>query len=259
MRDRVHVGMHARRGDRGPRRVFAGPGRPNHEPVLRLGGDDPVAQARQLRARAGACPHVPHRRRRQAVGGRLPGVHPRCHEVLLRDRGVHGEDHDPTPPPMATASLHQLCDRESLFPGACYRYNSARLVYWFGDRTRVALECLRLEGAWRRGCFQGLGYTWLDAEPDRGGGGMHQQGDRDDKVACLEGLIEKLADLDRDKASRACGNLRRGASSGLRQRRRSADVQSRQADTHALLRPGGGALPRGVPHAGSRTQPSHHH
>ncbi len=107
---------------------------------------------------------------------------------------------------LSAASLHAPCAVETLFPAACYRYNTGRLLYWFGDRTRVALECMRLDGPQRRGCFHGLGS--LGGEVFREPSVMATicvRGDRDDKVACIEGLIEKLSDLDQARALAACG------------------------------------------------------
>lgn len=98
------------------------------------------------------------------------------------------------------------CDEETLFPGACYRYKGAQLWYASGSPDAVTAECSRLEGLQRRGCFHGLGYaaiTTVLADPEaivR----LCGRGERDDRVVCTEGVIEKLADLKEGRARAAC-------------------------------------------------------
>ncbi len=114
-----------------------------------------------------------------------------------------------TGPRPAAASVHAPCDRETLFPAACYRYKGDDLVQTLGDRDRAASECLRLDGPQRRGCFHGLGYAAMAMVFDRPEklALACARGDRDDRTACIEGTIEKVADVNEQRAKAACAGL----------------------------------------------------
>jgi hypothetical protein len=103
-------------------------------------------------------------------------------------------------------ALLSPCDEEALFPGACYRYKGVELWNSLGGADRVADECTRLEGLQRRGCFHGLGYAAIGTvlQDPAFIGGLCDTGTRDDQVVCIEGVIEKLADLNEGRARAAC-------------------------------------------------------
>lgn len=108
-----------------------------------------------------------------------------------------------------SSSLYAPCDQESLFPAACYRYKGAELVKNASDFARVQLACSRMVGLQRRGCFHGLGYASIRMVFDnpRALARSCGTGSRDDRVTCIEGVIEKLADLDEKRARAACDFL----------------------------------------------------
>jgi hypothetical protein len=110
---------------------------------------------------------------------------------------------------VSRSSVHAPCDRETLFPAACYRYKGVELVEAFGDRDRAASECLRLDGPQRRGCFHGLGYAAMAMAHEQPGKWALAcaRGDRNDRIACIEGTIEKVADVNEQRARAACAGL----------------------------------------------------
>lgn len=125
-----------------------------------------------------------------------------------------------TPPP----SIHSPCDEETLFPSACYRYKAADLLRLRGDAMGLTLECLGLEGPTKLGCFHGLGAaltTVVFSDPARIGS-ICSKGDRNDRIACIEGVIEKLADHDQNRAALACrsigGDMRKVCEDALREK-----------------------------------------
>jgi hypothetical protein len=67
-------------------------------------------------------------------------------------------------------------------------------------------RCARLEALQRRGCYHGLGYAAISTvlgDPEaivR----LCGSGERDDRIVCVEGVIEKLADLREGRAKAAC-------------------------------------------------------
>jgi hypothetical protein len=75
-----------------------------------------------------------------------------------------------------------------------------------GSADSVASHCGRLDGVQRRGCFHGLGYAGIAMvleDPERIVE-LCDVGARDDRVTCVEGVVEKLADLNQGRARAAC-------------------------------------------------------
>jgi hypothetical protein len=104
------------------------------------------------------------------------------------------------------SSLLSPCDQETLFPAACYRYKGAEMLATLGGTDAVANECARLADLQRRGCFHGLGYAAIGIifqDPARLVA-LCAAGDRADRIVCIEGVIEKLADLNEGRARGAC-------------------------------------------------------
>jgi hypothetical protein len=109
----------------------------------------------------------------------------------------------------APGTAYSPCDREHLFPGACYRYKGAEQLEHGRDHAQVAADCLRLTGSQRRGCFHGLGYASI-AAVFRDPGAITDActaGDAGDQTVCIEGVTEKLAQLDEVRARKACASL----------------------------------------------------
>ena len=120
--------------------------------------------------------------------------------------GVHGGED-------VKRSLHYPCDLQADFPAACYRYKMSRtvgeVVARGGGIDTVAAECLPLERQQRLGCFHGLGLAFLRDVLDSPAliKVVCGFGDGDDRRMCIEGAIEKLADLDESAARRACEHV----------------------------------------------------
>lgn len=112
----------------------------------------------------------------------------------------------PAPPTSKASSIFQPCDEETLFPSACYRYKGVELLQRFGEPMQVAAECLRLDGSQRAGCFHGLGHavTRLVFDQPKKLASICSKGTHDDQVMCVEGVIEKLAELHERRAIAAC-------------------------------------------------------
>ncbi|HEY8105121.1 MAG TPA: hypothetical protein VIE46_03380, partial [Gemmatimonadales bacterium] len=129
-----------------------------------------------------------------------------CASGVYMEKLVTGPRPRPAPP---GSSVHVPCDSEPLFPAACYRYQGVVLVATLGDRDRAASECLRLDGPRRRGCFHGLGYAAMAMVFDQPEtlAAACARGDREDRTACIEGTIEKVADVNEQRARAACGGL----------------------------------------------------
>jgi hypothetical protein len=101
------------------------------------------------------------------------------------------------------------CDEEPLFPGACYRYKATLLWHASGAADSVAAQCAGLDDGQRRGCYHGLGYagiTTVMRDPERIVT-LCGRGDSADKAVCVEGVVEKLAELHEGRARAACAFL----------------------------------------------------
>jgi hypothetical protein len=114
---------------------------------------------------------------------------------------------------MARPVLHDPCDLYPRYAAACYRYRAKTMLSELGgDRDRLLRECQSLQGSLRLGCFHGLGATLtgrLIGDPALLGR-FCGRGDAKDRIMCIEGAIEKLADQDETKAMSACAMLEGG-------------------------------------------------
>ncbi len=100
------------------------------------------------------------------------------------------------------------CDQEALFPAACYRYKGFLMLAAVGEDS-VKRQCAALDGLQRHGCFHGLGYAAISGiigDPARLPDVCDSES-RDDRIVCIEGVIEKLADLHPGRARAACSYL----------------------------------------------------
>ena len=107
---------------------------------------------------------------------------------------------------------HYPCNIDTRFPAACYRYHGRKMLRVVSRNVyKLAEVCRALHGrAQRLGCFHGLGSAMRNViaiDPLRLGV-ICEQGTADDQAVCIEGAIEKLADLDQPLAFEACTALR---------------------------------------------------
>jgi len=107
-------------------------------------------------------------------------------------------------------NLHFPCDQHALYPAACYRYKSPLMLRALkNDGDALTRECLGLSGARRRGCFHGLGLAQLPVVFDLPAklAQVCSQGSPEDRILCVEGVVEKLADYDEGLARQSCTSL----------------------------------------------------
>jgi len=145
---------------------------------------------------------------RQSVGACLgfanEGMQYYCATGVFMEKIITGPP-PATPPP----SLHYPCDEEMLFPTACYRYKAVQLLDRLGNSARLTRECLQLKAPQRRGCFHGLGHAMTEEvfiDPARLAP-LCRHGILTDRIVCIEGAIEKLAEYDEGRARTACASL----------------------------------------------------
>lgn len=102
------------------------------------------------------------------------------------------------------------CNLEERFPAACYRYRvKNEIITRKLSFKQLTASCLALRDRHRTGCFHGLGMAHIDMIFDKpallnkacGSGSIA------DRKICIEGVIEKLVELDISKALQACSQL----------------------------------------------------
>ena len=123
--------------------------------------------------------------------------------------GVYMEKILTGPPPATPPPWPSPCDEETLFPAACYRYKVVELLDRSDSAEQLTRECLRLEAPQRCGCFHGLGHAMaaeVFTDPPQLAP-LCSHGSRTDRVVCIEGAIEKLAEYDEERAMAACASL----------------------------------------------------
>jgi hypothetical protein len=106
--------------------------------------------------------------------------------------------------------LHFPCSETTSFPVACYRYKGPLMHRALkGDAEAQQDACLTLSGAARRGCFHGLGVARLPEVFENPSllAVACAEGNKNDRILCIEGVVEKLADYDDDRALEACASL----------------------------------------------------
>ena len=106
--------------------------------------------------------------------------------------------------------LFYPCNLEERFPAACYRYRvQEEIITRKLSFKQLTASCLALRKRHRTGCFHGIGKAHIQMIFDKpallnkacGSGSIA------DQKICIEGVIEKLADLDISKALQACSQL----------------------------------------------------
>ena len=102
------------------------------------------------------------------------------------------------------------CDIYNQYPAACYRYMFPIIRSKLNvSRQELINKCKGLPELERRGCFHGLGNSYI-VSVSRNPSNITKlcnQGDYEDKVMCVEGIIEKLSDMNEEPALKACGYL----------------------------------------------------
>lgn len=106
------------------------------------------------------------------------------------------------------------CDEAKRFAAACYRYKVFFMLAQAAGRGQgleaVVAECLRLPARVQPACFHGVGHASVGLvaqEPTR----IHEVCERGPAPAqwlCIQGVVEKLAELDEPGAQRVCAQLR---------------------------------------------------
>jgi hypothetical protein len=109
---------------------------------------------------------------------------------------------------------HYPCDEAKRFAAACYRYKVffmfARAASRGQGMEAVAAECLGLPSRVQPACFHGIGHASVGPvaqAPAR----IHEVCERGPAAAqwlCIQGVVEKLAELDEPAAQRVCAELR---------------------------------------------------
>jgi hypothetical protein len=109
---------------------------------------------------------------------------------------------------------HYPCDEAKRFAAACYRYKVFFMLAKAAGRGEgmdaVAKECLGLPTRVQPACFHGIGHASVGTvaqTPAR----IHDVCERGPSAAqwlCIQGVVEKLAELDAPAAQRVCAELR---------------------------------------------------
>ena len=114
---------------------------------------------------------------------------------------------------VAARSDHYPCDEAPRFAAACYRYEvffiAARLGRQGKGLPAVIAECLALPTRVQPACFHGLGHASVGMvmqSPARIRE-VCEQGPEAAQWLCIQGVVEKLAELDQPLALRVCAEL----------------------------------------------------
>ncbi|NIP29595.1 MAG: hypothetical protein GTO02_04530, partial [Candidatus Dadabacteria bacterium] len=105
---------------------------------------------------------------------------------------------------------HFPCDVYDDYPAACYRYMLSIIAHRKGVKLMdMVSECKKLDKRMRRGCFHALGLKFMRRivkDPNL----MKTvclAGNEDDAIMCIEGVIERLVEIDEDQAFKLCSYL----------------------------------------------------
>lgn len=116
-------------------------------------------------------------------------------------------------PKIAARSDQYPCDEASRFAAACYRYE----VFFMIDRLQRAgkgldalvNECLALPARVQPACFHGVGHINVGtvAQAPARIRQVCSHGEAASQWLCIQGVVEKLAELDEPLALKTCGEL----------------------------------------------------
>lgn len=108
---------------------------------------------------------------------------------------------------------HFPCDGAPSFAAACYRYKvfylKARLARQGRGLVALVTECLALPGSIQPACFHGIGHAhvgWVSQDPGRIRDACRHGPDAAQWL-CIQGVVEKLAEMDQPLAFRVCEEL----------------------------------------------------
>ncbi|KAF0190455.1 MAG: hypothetical protein FD165_2688 [Gammaproteobacteria bacterium] len=102
------------------------------------------------------------------------------------------------------------CDTYTRYPAACYRYLMSTISAERDlDGSQLIDLCLALADRQRLGCFHGLGAVYSRDVADNPAllAPLCLLGGPQDQIMCIEGVIEKLADFDEQRAITVCNTL----------------------------------------------------
>jgi hypothetical protein len=138
-------------------------------------------------------------------------------------------------PKIATRADHYPCDEASRFAAACYRYEvffiAARLSRQGKGLPAIVAECLALPSRVQPACFHGLGHASVGlvaASPARIRE-VCEHGAEAARWLCIQGVVEKLAELDQPLATRVCAELQGGSADVCREAARNKLYATRKA------------------------------
>lgn len=109
---------------------------------------------------------------------------------------------------------HYPCDEATRFAAACYRYKVFFLLARAASQGKglpaVIAECLGLPARVQPACFHGLGHAHVGfvAQVPARIREVCQHGPAPAQWLCIQGVVEKLAELDEPTARRVCAELR---------------------------------------------------
>lgn len=108
---------------------------------------------------------------------------------------------------VARTSLHYPCNTYTEYPAACYRYTLSHIAKDLGGiMGSVISECNKLTGSQRLGCYHALGVIYSPAirKNPKLINSVCMPGNHNEKITCIEGVIEKLADYNEEEAMNIC-------------------------------------------------------
>jgi hypothetical protein len=109
---------------------------------------------------------------------------------------------------------HYPCDEATRFAAACSRYKVFFMLARASTRGNplpaVIAECLGLPARVQPGCFHGLGHAHVGvvAQAPPRIREVCEHGPAAAQWLCIQGVVEKLAEVDEPAARRACAELR---------------------------------------------------
>jgi hypothetical protein len=109
---------------------------------------------------------------------------------------------------------HYPCDEAKRFAAACYRY---KVFFMLGRAAAqgkgpetVTAECLALPARVQPACFHGIGHASVGtvAQAPARIREVCEKGPAPAQWLCIQGVVEKLAEIDEPTARRVCAELR---------------------------------------------------
>jgi len=134
---------------------------------------------------------------------------------------------------VSRTGLHYPCDTYTDYPSACYRYTLRHIAKDLsGNKGKLKNECSKLSDRQRLGCYHALGviYTPDIRKNPKLINSVCMSGNHNERITCIEGVIEKLADFNEDEAMNICyfteGEYRKVCESATREKMYRLDKPS---------------------------------